>query len=253
MSKTAVIIPARWASTRFPGKPLHLLAGKPLVQHVWERARRARSVEAVIIATDDMRIAEVAFDFGAEVALTSPSCVSGTDRCAEVARRLVKLGIYRVINVQGDEPLISPELITQLADALRENPKLQMVTAATPFAPHEDPANPNMVKVVLSQDDHALYFSRSLIPFPRDGAPFPFLRHLGIYGYSTPFLHKFVRWKTGVLEAAESLEQLRALEHGVAIKVLHTAHASIGVDTPADAEAAERLLSGASRLQSHAE
>jgi len=250
MSKIAVIIPARWASTRFPGKPLHLLAGKPLVQHVWERARLARGIASVIIATDDMRIAEAAFLFGAEVALTSPRCVSGTDRCAEVAKRLTKDGITHLVNVQGDEPLISPLLITQLARALAKDPTLQMVTAATPFLPDENPANPNAVKVVLSRASNALYFSRSLIPFPRDGEAFPFLRHLGIYGYSVPFLEKFVRWKTGVLEAAESLEQLRALEHGVAIKVLHTEHTSIGVDTPEDALAAETLIVDASRLQS---
>ncbi len=250
MSKTAVIIPARWASTRFPGKPLHLLAGKPLVQHVWERACRARAIHSVIIATDDMRIANAAFEFGAEVALTSPRCISGTDRCAEVARRLGKDDFTHVINVQGDEPLISPALITQLARALSKDSELQMVTAATPFAQGEDPANPNAVKVALSQNSNALYFSRSLIPFPRDGAPFPFLRHLGIYGYSAPFLSRFVKWKTGALEAAESLEQLRALEHGVTIKVLLTEHSSIGVDTPADALAAESLLASASRLQS---
>ena len=179
MSKIAVIIPARWASTRFPGKPLHLLAGKPLVQHVWERARLARGIASVILATDDMRIAEAAFLFGAEVALTSPRCVSGTDRCAEVAKRLTKDGITHVVNVQGDEPLISPLLITQLARALAKDATLQMVTAATPFLPDENPANPNAVKVVLSRASTALYFSRSLIPFPRDGAAFPYLRHLG--------------------------------------------------------------------------
>jgi len=240
MSKTAVIIPARWASTRFPGKPLHLLAGKPLVQHVWERASKARGVETVIIATDDMRIAEAAFGFGAEVALTSPKCVSGTDRCAEVAARLK--GLSHVINVQGDEPLIDPSLISRLARTLAKEPKLAMVTAAVPFAPGEDTANPNAVKVVVNRESNALYFSRSLIPFPRAGEPFLFQRHLGIYGYSTKFLLQFVKWRTGKLEAAESLEQLRALEHGAAIRVLSTKSASIGVDTPEDAAAAEALL-----------
>ena len=181
MFKTAVIIPARWASTRFPGKPLHLLAGKPLVQHVWERACRARAVQLVIIATDDMRIAEAAFAFGAEVALTSPRCVSGTDRCAEVARRLEKEGFTHVINVQGDEPLISPALITQLVRALGKDPGLQMVTAATPFAQNEDPSNPNCVKVVLSKDSSALYFSRSLLPFPATERRSP---SSGIWGFT---------------------------------------------------------------------
>ena len=247
MSKTAVIIPARWASTRFPGKPLHLLAGKPLVQHVWERASKARGVESVIIATDDMRIAEAAFGFGAEVALTSPKCVSGTDRCAEVAARLK--GLSHVINVQGDEPLIDPALISRLARTLAKEPKLSMVTAAVPFAPGEDPANTNAVKVVLNRESNALYFSRSLIPFPRDGGPFPFQRHLGIYGYSRKFLLQFVKWRTGKLEAAESLEQLRALEHGATIRVVSTKSASIGVDTPADAAAAEALLARGSGLR----
>jgi len=244
MSKVAVIIPARWASTRFPGKPLHVLAGKPLVQHVWERASRARGVETVVIATDDMRIAEAAFGFGAEVALSSPKCVSGTDRCAEVAARLK--GISHIINVQGDEPLIAPTLISKLAKTLADEPKLVMVTAAVPFAEGEDPANPNAVKVVLNHNSDALYFSRSILPFPRDGAPFPFLRHLGIYGYTRKFLLQFVKWRTGKLEAAESLEQLRALENGATIRVLSTKHASVGVDTPADAVAAEALLQTAS-------
>lgn len=242
MSKTAAIIPARYASTRFPGKPLHLLAGKPLVQHVWERSCRAKGVELVIIATDDMRIAEAAFGFGAEVALTSPKCVSGTDRCAEVARRL--RGFSSIVNVQGDEPLVDPLLISRLARTLQKEPTLDMVTAATPFAEGEDPANPNAVKVVLGKDGHALYFSRSVIPFPRGTSSHPYLRHLGIYGYSAAFLQRFVKWRPGRLETAESLEQLRALEQGARIRVLPARHASIGVDTPEDAVAAEALLAG---------
>jgi 3-deoxy-manno-octulosonate cytidylyltransferase (CMP-KDO synthetase) len=247
MSKAVVIIPARWASTRFPGKPLHRLAGKPLVQHVWERATRARGVDEIIIATDDMRIAEAAFSFGAEVALTSPKCVSGTDRCAEVAARLKDT--THVINVQGDEPLIDPMLIGRLARTLAREPELHMVTAAVPFDNEEDSSNPNAVKVVLNRQGNALYFSRSLIPFPRDGKAFPFLRHLGIYGYTKKFLLQFVMWRTGKLEAAESLEQLRALEQGATIRVLSTKSASIGVDTPADALAAETLLSAPSRKE----
>jgi 3-deoxy-manno-octulosonate cytidylyltransferase (CMP-KDO synthetase) len=250
MSKTAVLIPARYASTRFPGKPLHLLAGKPLVQHVWERACQAKGIDSVVIATDDMRIAEAAFAFGAEVALSSPDCVSGTDRCAEVAARLKK--VARIINVQGDEPMVEPALISKLARALKKDSSLEMVTAATPFGEDEDPANPNAVKVVLNKNSDALYFSRSPIPFLRDSPGFPFLRHLGIYGYTSGFLQRFVKWPTGSLEAAESLEQLRALERGTLIRVVLTTHASIGVDTPADALAAEALLSKPSRLQNQA-
>jgi 3-deoxy-manno-octulosonate cytidylyltransferase (CMP-KDO synthetase) len=240
MSKTAVLIPARWASTRFPGKPLHLIAGKPLVQHVWERACRAKGIDQVIVATDDIRIAESAFAFGAEVALTSPRCVSGTDRCAEVAKHLK--GIRQVVNVQGDEPLVDPALISRLAATLDADRSLDMATAATPFGAGEDPSNPNAVKVVLNREGNALYFSRSLIPFPRDGKPVPWLRHLGIYAYTTRFLLQFVQWPTGKLERIESLEQLRALENGAAIRVLKAKGASVGVDTPEDVAVAERLL-----------
>ena len=240
MSKVAVLIPARWASTRFPGKPLHPIAGKPLLQHVWERCMRAKEIDSVVVATDDMRIAEAAFDFGAEVAMTSPQCVSGTDRCAEVARSLK--AITHVINVQGDEPLIDPKLISKLARTLSKESHLPMITAATPFRPEDDPANPNVVKVVLSRESDALYFSRSPIPMLRDGGDFPYLRHLGIYGYSKKFLLEFVKWKPGKLELAECLEQLRALENGAKIRVVLTKHSSLGVDTPSDALAAEALL-----------
>jgi 3-deoxy-manno-octulosonate cytidylyltransferase (CMP-KDO synthetase) len=240
MSKTAVLIPARWASTRFPGKPLHLIAGKPLVQHVWERACRAKGVDQVIVATDDMRIAESAFAFGAEVAMTSPRCVSGTDRCAEVAGRLK--GFRQVVNVQGDEPLVDPALISRLAATLDAERSLDMATAATPFGAGEDPANPHAVKVVLNRAGNALYFSRSLLPFPRDGRPAPWLRHLGIYAYTTRFLLQFVKWPPGKLERIESLEQLRALENGASIRVLKARGASVGVDTPEDVAVAERLL-----------
>ena len=240
---TAVVIPARWASTRFPGKPLHRLAGKPLIQHVWERCRRAKGIAEVIVATDDMRIAEAAFEFGAEVSLTSPKHRSGTDRCAEVAKRL--RGFAHIINVQGDEPLIDPKLVSRLAEALKANRKIAMITAAHPFAEDEEVANPNSVKVVLDRHSDALYFSRSPIPFFRDDAPAgrrTTFRHLGIYGYSTRFLLEFVRWKPGFLEQAEQLEQLRALENGAKIRVVLTKAGSIGVDTPADARTAEKLL-----------
>jgi 3-deoxy-manno-octulosonate cytidylyltransferase (CMP-KDO synthetase) len=245
MPKTTVIIPARWASTRFPGKPLFPLLGKPLIQHVWERSTRAKGIDSVVIATDDMRIAETAFGFGAEVALTSPKCVSGTDRCAEVAARLKNT--RHIINVQGDEPLVDPLLIAKLASSLREDPSLPMVTAAVPFEKGESTSNPNAVKVVLDRLGNALYFSRSPIPFLRDGDAFPYLRHIGIYGYSTKFLLQFVRWPKGKLEGAESLEQLRALENGARIRVLRTRKSSIGVDTPEDARVAEKLMSRAKR------
>jgi 3-deoxy-manno-octulosonate cytidylyltransferase (CMP-KDO synthetase) len=241
MPKVAVVIPARFASTRLPGKPLLLLAGKPLIQHVWERCIEARGIDEVIVATDDMRIAEAAFAFGAEVAMTSPKHRSGTDRVAEVATKL--RGVSHVINVQGDEPLVDPALVSRLAATLRKDRSIPMITASVAFGPDEDVGNSNAVKVVTSRDGNALYFSRSLIPYLRgDGLRPAWQRHLGIYGYTTKFLLQFVKWKPSALELAESLEQLRALENGARIRVLPTRRAALGVDTPDDAVAVEKLL-----------
>lgn len=240
-TKVAVVIPARHGSTRFPGKPLHQIAGRPLIQHVWERCRKARGISAVIVATDDRRIAEAAMGFGAEVFMTSPKHRSGTDRCAEVAQRL--RGFSHIINVQGDEPLIDPALVTKLGKALAEDRAIAMITAANVFGPDEDTANPNAVKVVLDGQRHALYFSRSAIPFVRgDGVRPAMYRHQGIYGYTVKFLLQFVQWKPGVLEKSEQLEQLRALENGARIHVVLTRSTSIGVDTPEDAARLESLL-----------
>ncbi len=245
MSAVAVI-PARWASTRFPGKPLYPILGKPLIQHVWERCQEAKKVSQVIVATDDMRIAEAAFEFGAEVSITSPKHPSGTDRIAEVATKL--RGVKHIINVQGDEPAIDSRLIDRLVEALAKKPKLEMVTAAVPFDDESDFLNPNNVKVVTGIDGRALYFSRSPIPFERDKpASAKEARktfwHLGIYGYRRDFLMKFVRWKPTPLEQTEKLEQLRALEHGASIQVLETKHRSLGVDTPEDVTRAIAALS----------
>lgn len=238
--KTAAIIPARYASTRFPGKPLHLLAGKPLVQHVWERCRESKAFSQIVIATDDMRIAEVAFDFGAEVALTSAKHQSGTDRIAEVAKKLPEIGAF--INVQGDEPLIDPKLLKKLSHLLVKE-KLDMITAANPFTEGESVENPNAVKVILDRNSDAIYFSRSVIPFRRDpSVPVQYYRHQGIYGYSRKFLLQFVKWKPTTLEKAEQLEQLRAVEHGTKIRVVVNKLTSVGVDTPEDAKEAEVLL-----------
>ena len=240
--KVAVVIPARYGSTRFPGKPLFKIAGKPLLQHVWERCGKARGITAIIVATDDMRIAEAAFDFGAEVSMTSPKHRSGTDRCAEVAKRL--RGFTHIINVQGDEPLIDPALISRLAKTLTADKGIDMITAANAFGSDEDAGNPNAVKVVLDREGNALYFSRSVIPFARAGSP-RYLRHQGIYGYSAKFLLQFVKWKPGALEQCEQLEQLRALENGARIRVLITKSASLGVDAPEDAALVEKLLASA--------
>lgn len=241
MPEITAIIPARWASTRFPGKPLVKLRGKPLVQHVWERACRANCVDRVIVATDDMRIAEAAFDFGAEVALTSPKHPTGTDRLAEVAKKLESAPI--VLNVQGDEPDIAPSTIDRLARALQDNPDLGMVTAANPIVTAADVRNPNVVKVVTDLSGRALYFSRSAIPHDRDGrGGIKYLRHQGIYGYRRKVLLDFVKWKPTPLEEAEKLEQLRALEHGVAIGVIVVRRGSVGVDVPGDLAKAARAL-----------
>ena len=234
------IIPARWGSTRFPGKALHPILGKPLIQHVWERCLRARTLSRVIIATDDMRIAETAFAFGAEVSLTSPRHPSGTDRIAEVAGRL--RGSSLVVNVQGDEPAIEPRLIDRLVESLRSHPRVEMVTAACPFPAKSDVANPNNVKVVTARDGRALYFSRSPIPFEREGSGHAHLWHIGLYGYRRRFLLKFVRWKPTPLETAEKLEQLRALENGASILVLETRRHGVGVDVPEDVARAEAAL-----------
>ena len=241
MSEITAIIPARWASTRFPGKPLVKLRGKPLMQHVWERAARAKSVDRIIVATDDMRIAEAAFDFGAEVALTSPKHPTGTDRLAEVAAKLKSASL--VLNVQGDEPDIAPSTIDRLARALQDDPSLGMITAANPITASADIRNPNVVKVVTDLAGRALYFSRSTIPHDRDGrGGIKYLRHQGIYGYRRKVLLDFVKWKPTPLEQAEKLEQLRALEHGVSIGVIVVKKGSVGVDAPEDVAKAERVL-----------
>lgn len=227
----AILIPARWGSSRFPGKPLALLNGRPLIQHVWERACASRTARRVIVATDDMRIAECAFAFGAEVALTSRRHPSGTDRIAEVAAKLRSEGI--VINVQGDEPFVDPELIDRMVEFLRAHPRVTMVTAAAPLRDESAFHDPNIVKAILAPDGRALYFSRAPVPVNRDeGSPKMAFHHLGIYGYRRSFLLKFVTWKPTPLEKLEKLEQLRALEHGAEIRVLTAKKASPGIDTP---------------------
>ena len=245
-AKAVGIIPARWSSTRFPGKPLHLIAGKPLLRHVWEQCCRAQSLDSVIIATDDMRIAKAAFNWGAEVAMTSKSHQSGTDRIAEVARKGRQFEF--VLNIQGDEPLVEPALLNRFVETLRSNPKIDIVTAAHPFGNATDVRSPHQNKVVIDLESNALYFSRAPIPYPsHTTAAIRYLRHQGIYGFRRKTLLQFVKWKPAPLERAESLEQLRALENGVKVHVLLMNHGSPGVDTPADAKALERKLARANR------
>ena len=239
--RTLVAIPARWGASRFPGKPLHVIAGKPLVQHVWERCQACREVDDVVIATDDARIAEAAAGFGARAVLTSPDHPSGTDRVAEAARAFPNHDV--IINVQGDEPLISPALIDRLAATLRAEPEVRMITAAAPIHDASQVADPNVVKVVFDHRGDSLYFSRSPLPFVRDAAAGALHhRHLGVYGFRRDFLLEFVAWPPSLLERTECLEQLRALENGVRLRVLLTEELSPGVDTPEQAAAVERLL-----------
>ncbi|MEM0897254.1 MAG: 3-deoxy-manno-octulosonate cytidylyltransferase [Verrucomicrobiota bacterium] len=235
------VIPARWGSTRFPGKALHLLAGKPLVQHVWERCVEADKLDELVLATDDARIAEAAKKFGSNVVMTREDHATGTDRLAEVAGS--RHDLTHLVNIQGDEPLIEPTLINSLADRLISKPDLEMITAANPIEDERDAGDPNVVKVVVGQGGQALYFSRSRIPFCRDSQPeFPLLRHHGIYGYTREFLLKFVTWPPSPLETCEKLEQLRALDHGTRIDVVITHEHSLGVDTPEQVAPIEKLL-----------
>ena len=241
------IIPSRYASTRFPAKPLHPIAGKPLVQHVVERCQLAKSLSEVIVATDDERIAAVAQKF-CRVEMTRDDHPSGSDRIAEVAARV---GCDAVVNIQGDEPLMDPAVIDAVAGALE---RFEMSTAATPIRSVEEFESPNVVKVVVGTNGRALYFSRRTIPYLRDFAAkpspeqlaaFPFLKHLGIYGFRRQTLLDLVKHPVSPLENAEKLEQLRALEHGVGIGVVTVDYDSVGVDVPADVEKVERLLAAA--------
>jgi 3-deoxy-manno-octulosonate cytidylyltransferase (CMP-KDO synthetase) len=241
--KFSVIIPARYASTRFPGKPLADVAGKPMVVRVAERARRSGAAE-VIIATDDARIAAVAARHGFDAVMTSRGHASGTDRIAEVAAKRRYSGQHIVVNVQGDEPLIEPSLIRRVAVDLARHRAAAMATACHPLHGAGELANPNVVKVALDREGYALYFSRAPIPWARDAFArgisrippgLPVYRHVGIYAYRTAFLRAFTRLKPAAIERFEALEQLRALAHGYRIYCTVTRAAPPpGVDTPAD-------------------
>lgn len=239
---TLGIIPARWASTRFPGKPLHHIAGKPLVQHVWERCQQCHRLDRIVIATDDQRILDTAIGFGAEAVMTSESHPTGTDRIAEATAAFPEA--THVINIQGDEPLIDPTLIDELVETLHHDAGISMATAANPITDDALLNDPNVVKCVLALNGDALYFSRSPLPYRRSESPeLNLYRHKGIYAYRRDFLEKFVTWAPSPLELAESLEQLRALENNARIRVLITDDESPGVDTPEQARQIESLLS----------
>ncbi len=238
------VIPARFASTRFPGKPLHVIAGKPLLQWVVEQCQKASTLSKVIVATDDTQIWEVAQRF-CEVEMTGAQHKSGTDRIAEVAERH---DCEALVNIQGDEPLIEPAVIEAVAEALKN---AEMSTAATPIKERLEYDNPNVVKVVVNRLGQALYFSRRTIPYVRDAASasveeqlaaFPFWKHLGIYGYRRETLLRLVRFPESRLENAEKLEQLRALDNGIQISVVPVDYESIGVDVPSDVQRVEQIL-----------
>lgn len=231
-------IPARYASTRLPGKPLLPIAGRPMIEHVYERVAQARGLDRIVVLTDDERIARAVEEFGGEWEMTPAECASGTDRIAHAARRW---SAAAVVNVQGDEPLIDPEAVSRIADHLAGHPDDPVVTLAAEARP-EEVGNPNAVKVVLDLAGYALYFSRSEIPFPRqEGGAVP-LKHLGIYGYQREALLRLASLPRTPLERSESLEQLRALENGLRIRVLKAERTSPGVDTREDLERVERLL-----------
>ncbi len=245
--RVTAIIPARYASTRFPGKPLVGILGKPMIQWVCERTARAAHINRVIVATDDERIAAVVRGFGGEVEMTHADHPTGTDRLAEVAARIET---DLVVNVQGDEPLIDSKMIEQAVAPLRKNRGIPMGTLKCPLTSLEEFRNPNVVKVVTDRQGFALYFSRAPIPHPRDlGDELPgdlaglnCFKHVGLYVYRKDFLLTYPKLAATPLETLEKLEQLRALEHGFRIRVVETALPSQGVDTPADLERVLELL-----------
>ncbi|HIU63843.1 MAG TPA: 3-deoxy-manno-octulosonate cytidylyltransferase [Candidatus Avacidaminococcus intestinavium] len=238
--KVLCVIPARYASTRLPGKPLAMIAGKPMIQRVYEQAVQAYMPEEVVVATDSEKVAEVVEAFGGHVILTSPDHPSGTDRLAEVALSYNDIDV--IINVQGDEPMIPPEVIDKLAQAFVDDEDLNMATLKT-LMNEEDYHNPNAVKVVTDQNGYALYFSRSLLPYPRKKTvDFKVYKHIGIYAYRRNFLLSYAAYEPTPLEEIEGLEQLRALENGQRIKVIECKFNGIGIDTQEDLDAVNKLF-----------
>ena len=229
---TYAIIPARYASTRFPGKPLALLKGKPIIQHVFENVSASQLFSEVFVATDDMRIANAVEAFGGSAILTSSDLPSGTDRVAACTEHLEDDAI--IVNVQGDEPLICSEPLAKLLEVFTD-PEVQMASLMTPLTNMEDLPNPNIVKVVVDSKGDALYFSRSPLPYYRDPVPNPqYFRHIGVYAFRKATLQRFVSLNVGKLEQIEKLEQLRALENGIKIRMVETDYQGLGVDTPED-------------------
>ena len=247
--KSVIVIPARYGSTRFPGKSLARLQGRPMIQWVWEAASRSRLSDTVIVATDDDRIADVAAKFGADVVMTKKSHRSGTDRIAEVAD---KVSAHLYVNVQGDEPLLSPGAVDDLIRGMAESPRTPIGTLAHRIEKRAEWESPEVVKVVCNRHNEALYFSRSPLPFMRTwDAKAKLLRHVGIYAYRANALATFVSLKPSALEQAESLEQLRALEHGMTIQVIETKYRCFGVDTPSDLARVEGEMRRQAKARPH--
>jgi 3-deoxy-manno-octulosonate cytidylyltransferase (CMP-KDO synthetase) len=244
MARALAIIPARYDSNRFPGKPLAPLNGKPMLQRVYEAARGASRLDDVWVATDDERIRDAVHGFGGRVVMTSKDHASGTDRVAEAAR---DTDAAIIINVQGDQPLISPEALDALVAAFDAEPDLQMATLYEPLASLDDLLDPNVVKVVADSHAHALYFSRSPIPFHKKGRPAGlagYFKHVGVYAFSKPFLMQFTRMGHSLLESLEGLEQLRVLEAGHKIRLVRSSGCSISVEIPADIEKVQAMMEG---------
>ena len=245
-TRTVVIIPARYASTRLPGKALADICGKPMIQHVYERASRAKLVERVLVATDDQRIVDAVHAFGGDAVMTSRECRSGTDRIAEVVRTLS--GVDIVVNVQGDEPLIPPSMIDAAITPLWDDPMILVGTLVRRIRNIEDLLDPAVPKVALDNAKRCLYFSRSPIPYVRDVPTEAslehhlFYRHIGLYVFRRSFLLRFAALEQTPLERAEQLEQLRILEHGYSIHAAITEEESLAVDTPADLERIRRIM-----------
>ncbi len=242
------IIPSRYESTRFPGKPIADLCGKPMIQHVYERVLRAKSVSFAAVATDDERIFAAVNAFGGRAVMTSARHRSGTDRIAEAVETLALDENAIVVNIQGDQPLFEPVQVDEVVAPLMEDPSIPMSTLIYRIVRDEEITHPNAVKTVFDDHYFALYFSRATIPFVRDGGcKADYYKHHGIYAYRRPFLRTFTALPEGILERLEALEQLRALEHGHRIKVVITAHDSVEVDTPAELERVRRLMTGEER------
>ena len=234
-----VVLPARYGSTRFPGKPLARIAGRPLIEWVYRRALEIRGAGELVVATDDRRIADAVEGFGGNVVMTSPDHATGTDRVAEVARARE----FRfVVNLQGDEPIFDPVTVEAMVERLASSPDVDIVTACHPIANAEDHHNPNCVKVVAGRDGKALYFSRAPIPYAAPGGPAAAHRHVGIYAYRREALLAFTELEPTDLERTEKLEQLRALEHGMTIAVIVTDAPTVGVDVPDDLKNVEKQL-----------